>query len=623
MDKDDVIRQVTSELLEEIKKSNKSFTNEEVKEKINKKLNAFFDGEKIKEESLKADLEEEDQILNNEFTKICNDEDLLTSSNFNVVEDSNSNDCYNIDDKKEVKKKFFQEIKNIYKNEFENSISCFKNAMEVFKFTRKTSLFETILILIFLAIPAILAGSIAIIVVIILFLLWQLYLIIKSILELFKKVEVSIKGFNDAIKRKIRAFKNSGGFINRLILSNALYSLMMFNGVMYMLIKGLMLPLKSALDAEKIVANLLAKLEKGLTTVLKAPSELTLASTKTEAAKSRTAAEKQKDGKAKTKTERKKEKVVEKIKPIEKEKAQVRNQQKAEKQDEVSRALHQSRAEVADAIAKNLQVETSQQKVQDIGDKVVNLAEQSDRQRVPMSSALSPLPFIDFERGNVAREIFNNIVEGIGKSIEKVVEGTEGVLRDNNPQKVDNKELIEKAERYFQEQRRELQVERAGVESEEQLKTIDARDSSAQNNAERVREDIASGKINSEGDLRESLLKNEANDPREIIENSGIDPKIQAVMLDTNSRTDIEDSAKPQAIAFELVKSFKEQGFSDEDIQNKMEDISPVLQALSSEYKDIEEVKKGTSMPKKENESFEGFVSRTRDAGGMEEGRSI
>ena len=65
--------------------------------------------------------------------------------------------------------------------------------------------------------------------------------------------------------RKIKNYKKDGGFFKKLIFSNALYTLLMFNGVMYMIIKGMMLPVKSALDIEKIIANVIAKIEKGIT----------------------------------------------------------------------------------------------------------------------------------------------------------------------------------------------------------------------------------------------------------------------------------------------------------------------------------------------------------------------
>lgn len=621
MNKDDVIKQITSELLEEIKKSNKSFTNEEVKEKINKKLNIFFDGEKNKEDSLKADLEEDDQILNNEFTKIDNDEDLLMSSNFGVVEDSDSGDYDDVDDKKKVKKKFLQEIKDVYKNELENSISCFKNAIEVFKLTRKTSLFETMLIFVFLAIPTILAGCIAIIIVLILFLLWQLYLIINSILKLLEKAEVSIKGFNEMIKRKIRSFKSGSGFINRLIFSNALYSLMMFNGVMYMLINGLMLPLKSALDAEKIVANLLAKLEKGLTTVLKAPSELTLANTKTEAAKSRTVAEKQKDSKSKARSEKRKEKVVKKEKPIEKEKAQVRNQQKAEKQDEVSKALHQSRVEVANAIAKNLQAETSQQKTQDISDRVINLAERSDRQQAPMSSRLSLFPILD-ERSDMAGQILNDVLNAMKESVEKTVDGVKGSshLTEHHQTARDSKDPaliteIQKIEEDYQRQLDDLDSKLADLKSAEtknpgELSKLQVQKDLVDENRQDFRRAVSDGEIQNVSDAKEVIMRNEANDSRQFVEQRVKDADDKEILL--NVVKDAEDgkidSKNMADLAFKrVIDNLESKGKSGEEIQDTLANLAPVIEGVVEEYRGAEQQQNNF---KEEKSKQDGFVNR-------------
>jgi len=495
MNKDDIVEQVTSELLEEIKNSNKSFSNEEVKEKINKRLDTFFNEKKEEENLLKANLDEEDKILNDEFTKIDGDDDLL-SLNSNTTESFNENNVDEKGDEKIVKKKFFQEIKDVYKDEFNNSINCFKNAFDALKFTKKTSLFETILIFIFLIIPAIFAGSIAIIVVLVLLLLWQLYLITKSILELLKKAEISITSLNEKIKRKIKDFKNSGGFLNKLIFSNALYSLVMFNGMMYMLIKGLILPLKSITSIEKVLANVLAKLEKDVTTVLKAPSELALANTKTQAFKEQSQSkEKQKDSLLKVKKEKKKEKkqviekekVVERQKPLEKEKSQVKSQQNMV--NDISIPLHQNKLEFANTIVNNLQTEVPQQKVQDFNDKVFNLAERPDKQQAPASSMLS-FPPIEFERVDILGLILNNIANAMGKSLENAVEKTNELANNfidkTNPDKnIETLNALDEAKQGLQQElnRKEQELSKAIENGDANLieKAQFARDTSEHN----------------------------------------------------------------------------------------------------------------------------------------------
>lgn len=348
MQNQEIIDKITNELIEEIKTSDKNFSNEEIKEKINQKL---IDYTLNSEENLlqKEKSKEEDLILKNEFTKIDddNEEDNFDFEIENNFDENNTNDnidnntIKSIEDKKD--KNFFQEVKDIYKNEFKQSISCFSNVVDSMKLTSKTSLFELILVFLFLVIPAILAGCIAFLIVILLFIIWQIYLITKTIYKLFEKAEFSIKDTINNIKIKIKNYKKSGGFINKLIFSNALYTLLMFNGVMYMLIKGLMLPVKSVLDIEKILANIIAKIEKGITTALKAPSELAVANTKSQ------------NLKASKKSKNNKKEISNDKKLNQKEKLKEKPQQKQEKIDEKAKALHQAKnIELANAIAKSL-----------------------------------------------------------------------------------------------------------------------------------------------------------------------------------------------------------------------------------------------------------------------------
>ncbi len=545
MDKDEIIKQITSELLDEIKSSNKVFTSEEVKAKINAKLDAVFNSGVDNGNSL----DEEDEVLNNEFTKISGNEDSF-ALNSGIDGDFNDNVADNeIADKKEEKVKFFQEVADIYKNEFNNSITCFKNALESLKLVRKTSFFETILVVIFLVVPAILAGCIALIIVLILFLLWQLYLITKSIFELLKKAEVSIKGINEKIRKKIRALRGSGGFLNRLIFSNALYSLMMFNGVMYMLVKGLMLPVKSILDVEKILTNILAKIEKGITTVLKAPSELALAGTSAEAAKGRRGAKKEKDAKTKSGSRKpvKREKTAEKVKPIEKEKAQIRPQQQKVKVDEVSKALHQARLEVANAVAKNLQAETSQQKAQDIGDRAINLAEKAERQQVPMSSILSLSSSGSSDRDDLAKAIFDSVVDAMrGASLEKGAD-SEGIGKG-----IDTTKMLPEVKDSLMALTQAHQQELEKIEDELQS----ARDNKDLNAVERL-ENTKEIAINNLEELRQQALESESLE----------DFQQRAHSLQKDDP--MEYAAKMDSMTFEDGQRVLPEGFSMKDFLNE------------------------------------------------------
>ena len=407
MQNQEIIDKITNELIEEIKTSDKNFSNEEIKEKINQKLIEYTLNSK---ENLlqKEKSKEEDLILKNEFTKIDDDNeednfDFEIENNFDENDIDNNdvdNNTTEIEDKKD--KKFFQEVGDIYKNEFKQSISCFSNVVDSMKLTSKTSLFELILVFLFLVIPAILAGCIAFLIVILLFIIWQIYLITKTIYKLFEKAEFSIKDTINNIKIKIKNYKKSGGFINKLIFSNALYTLLMFNGVMYMLIKGLMLPVKSILDVEKILANIIAKIEKGLTTALKAPSELAVANTKSQNLQ---AVKKQREKNNKNKIAKLNKKVNSKEKP----------QQKQEKIDEKAKALHQAKnIELANAIAKSLK-----QNLDKSSEKIVTEVKNKEIEKLAMNSEAKSIPDSNF-LGNNKTEMQDAILDGIVNGLAQI-----------------------------------------------------------------------------------------------------------------------------------------------------------------------------------------------------------
>ena len=302
INQDEIAQKITNEILKEIEESNATFTSDEIREKINNKLDKIFETYESNENKIKQKKSEEDEkIIEKEFTNInesdgfTNKDDkfdsLLESIKLNHDEkEEQTNDDELSNDSQEVetenKKKFLEEFVDLYKNELQNSISGFKNAYESFKLMKKTSIVEKALILVFLAIPAICGGLLTLLAILIILLLWQLHILLNVFIKIFDKVETSIKETIIKIKNKIKILKSSGGFFNRLIFSNALYSLVMFNGMLYMLIKGMVLPLKSAAEIDRILANLASKGVRVISTSLRGPSELALANLKNNALKS-------------------------------------------------------------------------------------------------------------------------------------------------------------------------------------------------------------------------------------------------------------------------------------------------------------------------------------------------
>ena len=445
MQEQEIINKITTELLMEIKNSNQSFSNDEIKEKINQRLIDYISNSN---ENLlkKKNSEKQDLILQDAFTKIDDDNESFQQNkndfDFQIQDNFDEEDINdNIEDNDDIieetdinntknNKKFFEEVGNIYKNEFKQSISCFSNVIDSIKLISKTSLFELILVFLFLIIPAILAGCIAFLVVILLFVIWQIYLITKTIYKLFEKVEFSIKDTINNIKIKIKNYKKDGGFFKKLIFSNALYTLLMFNGVMYMIIKGMMLPVKSALDIEKIIANVIAKIEKGITTILKSPSELATANIKSQNLKEN---KKSKNNKNEISNEKKLKAEIKKLK--DKTKLKDKPQQKQEKINEIAKALReQKNIELVNAIAKNIKNYQDKQIDNKINNKeilnsqnpikeqiikdneILKIAEKPDRRELP-SSIDSFMPKIDLLNGKIFDGLIEKLSE-IGKNID-------------------------------------------------------------------------------------------------------------------------------------------------------------------------------------------------------------
>lgn len=278
-----IINQITNEVLNEIEKSKTVFTNEEIQEKINKKLDDFFRQQDDEADRTKSDNEnEKTKLIENEFTKIEDNLDIDNELNslLNFDEKTTENDSVIIEDKPEMvvqeKKKFYQEISDIYKEELQNSLNCFKNALDSFKIMKDTSFIEKFGIFLFLAIPAILGGAMTIIIALVIFLLWQLHILLKVFMRFFTKLEKSIKDTIGKMKRKIANMKINGSWFNRLIFSNTLYSVIMMNGILYLMIRGTMIALRSASEIDRIIANMVSKSGRAISIVLRGPSELAL-----------------------------------------------------------------------------------------------------------------------------------------------------------------------------------------------------------------------------------------------------------------------------------------------------------------------------------------------------------
>ena len=292
INQEEIIQKITDEVLKELQNSKTNFTNDDIKNKINEKIDSLLSqlkNEQLKEEKVEG--EKEDEFLREEFTNINNSSSNNNSwQNNDAIRDTTSVETQleseqkneeNIDKDIQEKKQFFKEFTDLYKEELDRSIDSFKRTLESFSLMKESSFIEKFLIILFLSIPAIIAGLIGFLFIGILLILWQIYIFIRIFTRSFDKIEASIKEAFNKIKIKISSMKNGTGFLNRIIFSNLLYSVLMFNGLLYVLVKGLAFPIRSLAEIDKIIANLASRSINLVSNGLRGPSELALRNLRT------------------------------------------------------------------------------------------------------------------------------------------------------------------------------------------------------------------------------------------------------------------------------------------------------------------------------------------------------
>lgn len=451
IDQTKIVKQVTEEILKEIKDSDKTFTNDEVKQKIDIRIKEIFDTYKDKkkekilldDENMQKEFMNIEEVSNNlkgdnlqntkdtSFEKFRNNNmkssELKTNIEDNKINISSKQPEEENKDEEPEKKKFFQEISVIYKEELEDSLNCFRNALESLKLIKHTSILEKFLIFIFLAIPAILGGILTLLFILILLILWQIFIIFKIMLKMFEKVEKKLKTTISNILKKIAYINKNGGFFNKLIFSNLLYSVIMFNGLMYVLINGLMLPLRTVSEIDKIVANFLSKTIKVVTAGLKGSSELALSNMQTSALKS---------GKSSTKTRSSNEKKLElkqNLKSLGRKKDLLKgSKEHTEKIKEVERLRELEKFHEKETFANSLAGEHNKRLEENIAQRALNenaitkeqesLNEKSENLKTPSSSMLSGNEWLNSNMSDMNNEIVDGVIEDLFHAVANVAE---------------------------------------------------------------------------------------------------------------------------------------------------------------------------------------------------------
>jgi len=175
--------------------------------------------------------------------------------------------------KREEKKPFIQDLGNIFADNFSFAWSSFKSAFLSVTLGGKTLFAQKILILIFIAIPAIFGGIAVFMTGVILILLWILYLMLKKSSNFLQKLEDKFKSKLIPWRNFIRSNKNQS--LPEKIIQFGIYTLAIgANGAMYMMVKGVKIPIKSLSEITKYVGNIADKIGETLNVIAKTPAKI-------------------------------------------------------------------------------------------------------------------------------------------------------------------------------------------------------------------------------------------------------------------------------------------------------------------------------------------------------------
>jgi len=169
------------------------------------------------------------------------------------------------------KKPFIQDLGDIFADNFAFAWSSFKAGFNSLFLGGKTLLAHKILILLFISIPAIFGGTVVFIVGLVLILLWILFMILKNFSDILEKIEKKLKSKLVSWRNFIRSDKKMT--LSEKIIKFGAYTVVIgANGVMYVIIRGVRVPIKSLAQITKIVGNITDKFSETLNSIMKSPA---------------------------------------------------------------------------------------------------------------------------------------------------------------------------------------------------------------------------------------------------------------------------------------------------------------------------------------------------------------
>lgn len=267
MDTDNNIKQITDEILKEIKDNNLKLSQDEIKAKIKKKLDEYYE---ITDKNLSR------KIADKEYNRLMND--LLQDIGEEIKKDDIKNNTKiendDIDNNIKTKTKLFNKIGRLIYNVFQYSIESFKKSFNCFKLIKKISVFEIFFIIFILILPSFIVGILSLLFIAVLFIFWLINFILEQILKLFSNIGNFLRKLIHNLNNYIKTIKSSGFF--GYIFGNLLYIFTLLLLILYILFQIFIFPFKISRFINITISNLTTMITMHGLNILRIPTEIVL-----------------------------------------------------------------------------------------------------------------------------------------------------------------------------------------------------------------------------------------------------------------------------------------------------------------------------------------------------------
>ncbi|MDR2526643.1 MAG: hypothetical protein LBC92_02085 [Rickettsiales bacterium] len=289
-DNKSIAKKISDEIVSEYKEHIQDLTDEVLQQEIDKRLCLFIENEKpdwkIDDDlgSLKTEAKNnnatslEEMDIGFSIDDEGADSDNISINNSNVATDLENlevetkidyecdDENLDISDKRIIKD--FPSLNKGVKDNIKDTFTIIKEAFGIGG--GEISVGERLIIFILLILPAIVGGLFLCWFWVVLFVLWQIYNYLQKMIDYLRKHKDNIKNKITEYWRKIKTGFGSGNFL-KILLSTALFSVIFFNGMMYLCIRGMMVPLQSMAQLNRFLSNLSAKAVNLVANITKGP----------------------------------------------------------------------------------------------------------------------------------------------------------------------------------------------------------------------------------------------------------------------------------------------------------------------------------------------------------------